>query len=117
MSWDKSTIEGREFAEFQEFVLNRENESEMSLWIGSEYPCMNLLIKGEIAHMCYFPSRDHPGYISQNGQNNEGSILINGSDHIEVPTDSIISVNTALEAAKEFCETSALPKNSKWLEL
>ena len=117
MRRDKYIVKAHDFEKVQKLLSNREQQSEISLWLGSGYPCMNLLVKGETAHVCFFPSYNHPGYISQNGQDIERSTLINEKDHIEVPVSSIISVDAALEAAKEFCATTVLPKNSEWLEL
>jgi len=57
--------------ELQQSVLGREKASEPSFWLGYAYPRMNLLTKGDVAYICYFPIYDHPGYISQSDKNLE----------------------------------------------
>ncbi len=105
------------FEELQKHISNLEHESEMSFWLGSGYPCMNFLAKGDASYLCYFPGQDRSCYISQNGQNVEGVTLINENEQAEVPLDTIISRSEALEAAREFFQSKHLPKCIQWLEL
>ena len=117
MDQSESVVEVDEFDEFQKTATNLGPDSEVSYWLGSGYPCMNLVIKGDASYLCFFSGQDHICYISQNGQKVEGTILIHEEEQMEVPLDTIISTSEAIEAARKFFQSKNLPKCVQWLEL
>lgn len=91
---------------------------------GREFPYLNILIKGNIAVVYFFPEDDHPGFVSTGnvlGMNQDGretfSISKYQADDIDVPNDAIISHSAATSAAKEFFESAKIPASVKWFEL
>ena len=110
-------MEIRTIEEFANFLQDSKLNGELGLWFGEGYPVLNIYIKGNLAYLHYFPGEGHPGYKSLNGKEHTKMVLVNAEDSIEVSDDSLLEVNTALEAAKEFLTVKSKPKGVSWLEL
>jgi hypothetical protein len=106
-------------------ILSRRNDGGYnSFWLTNEekYPTISLLAKDGLAYMHFFPKDRHSGFRSV------GSIVkpVNGmtafrldspEEEQMITNDGIIPFYAALDAAKEFLETKAMPGCIPWFEL
>lgn len=107
-------------ADLQKALDFSRNQSEFSIWISlgdSQYPYINVLIKGDLAYVHYFEKEGHPGYQSIGRSTEDGMITINEEDQMIVPMDTLVSVDKAAKAGQEFLKTHILPNAIEWLEL
>ena len=89
-----------------------------------EFPYLNVLIKGNIAVLYFFPENGHPGFVSTGNmlsldQNGSDSFSISKypGDDIEVPNNALVPRSIATLAAQEFFESGKIPASVKWFEL
>lgn len=88
---------------------------------GYEYPLLTVHIKGEMAVVHYLPEDGNPGFKSQGQLLEPGSLVefydsVCG-DPITVPSESVVRVSDAVQAAIEFLQNGGLPTDIDWLEL
>jgi hypothetical protein len=86
-------------------------------------PAINIMVKGDLAYVHYFPEGRHPGFASVGTV----SSLISGGDTIFYPDDTddtfeivneaVVRFSDALKVAQEFAVSPALPKSIQWSEL
>lgn len=96
---------------------NMDIDQELSLWIGSNYLTLNILVNDGFAYLHCFPAEKHPGFKSLNGMPHTRMVLVNTEDDIEVSDDSLVDLDSAFRAGKEFIQTKSIPKEIEWLEL
>lgn len=118
----------KECSDFEELreILDKRTEKGVNEFIIStneKFPYMIMSVKGEYACLSYFREEDDPGYSSVNNVpilDKDGiSIFYTNTDseEIEVANYSIIKIEDAVSAVKEFFETQQLPKCIEWEEL
>jgi len=97
-----------------------------SLWLAHErggHPALNILIRGKIAYVHYFPEPRHPGFQSVGkcdgltAGKTSTFCVDSATNPIEVINDAIVSVCAAEAAAKEFLRSPKLPASIEWTEL
>jgi hypothetical protein len=96
-----------------------------SFWLShgvDEFPSINILVKGGLAYVQYFPQRAQAGFASlakePGPKPGETSIfLLDPTEKVWVRNDALVPFQDALKAAQEFAISKALPKCIQWLEL
>ena len=95
-------------------------------WLSTEsgFPALSIQVRGSLACLHYFPSADHPGYISKNkgGNISVGEIVVFATntpeEEIEVYGENIVGIEEAFLAANEFVvDPFRLPPSTRWIEL
>lgn len=105
-------------------ILRRRFDRTNEFWLahdGAKHPSLAILVRGDLACLHYFPTEQHPGFLSQGyveELNPSGATaFVIGGEETEIPNTAVIRLNEAVESAKEFLLSNALPKSTKWLEL
>jgi hypothetical protein len=93
-----------------------------SFWLRHEskrYPAINIMVKGGLAYVHYFPGHGHPGYASVaksfGPRPNETSIFfVRSNEKVWVLNSALIPFSDALKVAQEFATSTAMPKCIRW---
>ena len=80
----------------------------------SGFPCLAVLIKGDIAAVTYFPDDGHAGYTAA-GSGDFREFADFGM--YEIHGDMVISADKAASLAEEFFLTGKKPCGTEWTEL
>jgi hypothetical protein len=97
-----------------------------AFWLSHEsnkYPAINILVRGDLAYVHYFPKHRHPGFASIGtvpGLSPGGDTSFYPSDSnetLEILNDAVVRFEDALRVAQEFAVSPTLPKSIQWLEL
>lgn len=85
------------------------------VWVSGEdsYPCLSILISGENACVNYFGTDENDLWLSQSDSSQSVTFYPDGAEW-DCPADAVVSVETALECIREFCQTLARPANILW---
>lgn len=112
--------------DIEEIMAHRYKGNVNAFWLShgaNNFPVMLVLVKENVASLHFFTKDRDPGLSSighVNGYESGGISIFymnNAEEEHEVSNDSIILVNLAICAAKEFQITKSLPKCVEWLEL
>jgi hypothetical protein len=100
-------------------VLSLRNENSTNeFWISrisDSYPCMALLVKGDSAHVSYFPEDGQPGFVSLNGADSSGETVF--IKDFVLDSENMVEYDEAVTAVLRFYESPEMPNNLDWLEL
>src|SRR5689334_2287012 len=81
-----------------------DDANEFFLFPAPRYPLLAVLSRADSACVHYFPTQEHPGFVSMG--NEEGSAVAfytnTPSERMEVAAEHVIPFSRALEAAKQF---------------
>jgi len=108
-----------------EAVLNRRHLGDVNaFWLATEsggFPTLMVLVKECLAVLHYLPTADEPGLRSL-GENQDGEIMHfsispSSADDVQEPSDAIVTLDAAWQAAKEFFDSRTLPQSIRWKEL
>jgi hypothetical protein len=91
----------------------------------SDYPALDIYVRGDLAVIYYVPEGGQAGYVSLGGKidlspKEVTTFSIDGLDPgetIDVPNGSVVLFSEALEVAKEFFHFQVLPRSIKWRQL
>lgn len=108
-------------------LRTRNDKGENAFWItrgDDKFPMLSVLIRGELATLQYF-RKDRDAGLASVGQKpttlKENVIAFpisqNSADDLLIQSDSLISVEKAIKAVREFFESGEVPKSVEWLEL
>ena len=108
-----------------EAILSRRRPGNFNtFWLATEsggFPLLMILVKRDLAVLHYLPVEDLPGLRSMGEVRSRElihfSISQNSADDIQEPSDALVTLGTAWEAAKEFFASRQLPRSVKWEEL
>jgi hypothetical protein len=111
--------------ELEAILKKRHGAGINSFWLGhvaGGFPAINIVVKGDLAHVHYFPNEDHPGFASlaklPGPTPNETSVFfIRPKEKIWVLNDEVVPFSEALKAAQEFALSEAMPKCIQWRSL
>ena len=112
--------------EILEIVLNMQFGTGVNeFWISGEEdnPCLAILVNNSYANLTYFPEDGHPGFqsVGMDTDLDLGEITVfytnTPEEEMEINNDAVVPFEIALNAAKEFYLTSALPTCLEWTEL
>src|ERR1700681_3617650 len=90
-----------------------------SFWLshGDElFPVINLLVRGDLAYLEYFPSEGHPGFVSVGGSPNlsPGGCTTffpdDTNETLQISNEAVIPFSDALKAALEFSVSTTMPR-------
>ena len=90
------------------------------IWIGSEerYPCLAILINKELACVHYFLNDYGDAYQSIGNYKETNTVeFIAGGEKTELPYYSVVTLDKAIECAKQFFLVQNLPSCIEWNEL
>ena len=89
-----------------------------------EYPYLALHLNGDVAYLHYFPSDGHPGFqpTVPDGTDVVADVHFLNLDGTEsgafdMPRSTLISVDDAVTAVREFARDSEPPPSIEWFEL
>ena len=90
----------------------------------SEFPYLSIHINGGLAYVHYFTGKDHPGYQPTGMNPDEQYIDVHflnmdglEAGAIDMPDNTLVSSEIAIQAACEFLKSGARPEFIKWTEL
>lgn len=88
------------------------------IWIydETEYPCLAILINSGFACVHYFLNDNGDMWQSVGYGNEAIKFEING-EKTDMPADAVVSLDVAIECAKQFYETHTRPICIEWREL
>jgi hypothetical protein len=107
-------------------LSKRDGAGRNSFWLshGAElYPVINILAKGDLAYLGYFPSDGHPGFASvcRSLKLSPGGYTTfypdDTNETLEIMNEAVVPFLDALKAAQEFSISKTLPKCIQWFEL
>jgi hypothetical protein len=113
--------------ELETILMRRHGSGYNSFWLSrgdEEYPTLSLLVKDGLATLNYVPEENDAGFRSggnladlKAGEMTTFSINSNRADDVVVLNDAVLPFSAALQAAKEFFASRALPQSIEWLRL
>ena len=125
--WERNgNHEVRTADQLNAILLNRhrvDSASVNSFWLShaSRFPCMSIMVTDELATVWYAPKEGHAGYVSSTTIDTleKGGVTLFDLDgqRQEVGNHMIVKWPEAVQAAREFLESSGLPHSIQWLEL
>ena len=109
-----------------EVALNRRHGIGInSFWLGhvaGGFPAINIVVKGDLAHVHYFPKEGHPGFASQAKlpvprPDETSAFFIRPKEKIWILNGEVIPFSEALKAAQEFALSRTMPQCLRWTSL
>lgn len=88
------------------------------IWLNgsADYPCLSILINGSYACVHYFLNDE--GDVWQSiGHDDKDVTFVSNGDRSDLPADCIISLDRAVECARQFYDTLDRPTCIEWREL
>jgi Immunity protein Imm1 len=113
-------------ADIEAALRKRHGAGRNAFWLshGTEpFPAINIMVKGYLAHVHYFPKERHPGFASIGrlpdlGPDGDTVFVMNSSDEpVEIMNDAVVVLSDALKVAQEFAISATMPKCIQWYEL
>lgn len=88
------------------------------IWLNgdTDYPCLAILINGNYACVHYFLN-DEGNMWQSVGYGDKDVAFVSNGDQSDMPADSVISLEKAMECVKQFYDTSDKPNCIEWREL
>ena len=121
-----TTWDVRNPADIEAVLSKRHGTGRNGFWLsyGSEKnPAINILVKGELAYILYFPKEGHPGFASVGmlsslePQGDTSFFPDHTNESLEIMNDAVVRFSDALRVAQEFAISPELPKSIQWSEL
>jgi hypothetical protein len=117
---DITTPQGLEAA-----LSRRYGDGRNSFWLAHEagkFPAINIMVRGELAYVHYFPMERHAGFASvakvPSLRPDETSIFfLYPTEKVWAPNEALIPFSEALKAAQEFAISNTMPKCIAWFKL
>jgi immunity protein Imm1 of predicted polymorphic toxin system len=96
-----------------------------SFWLShgaEEFPAINIMVKGDLAYVHYFPQERHPGFASAAKElvpkpNETSTFFVYPTEKVWVLNSALIPFSDALKVAQEFAVSKAMPRCIQWSEL
>jgi hypothetical protein len=124
---DNNQITVSRLAELDALLMKRRSDGANAFWLahdGKQYPHLALLVKGELASVHYFPEDSDAGYIPSGNlaqlpvrEMSRFSISKHQADDVHVVNDSVLPMSVAVQVAREFFRSDALPTAITWEKL
>ncbi len=104
--------------ELENFIMKSSLNKFDEIWLSEndDYPCLVILLNGDYACVHYFLNDQGDMWQSVGYGDKDISFVING-DRTDMPADCIISLDKAIECAKQFYDTFDKPSCIEWEEL
>jgi Immunity protein Imm1 len=126
MRWSGSSSSAiSDAAELERYLRRERTSGKCEFWIGGQiegYPQLVVCLNGKLAYLHYFAEVGHAGFHSLGelpGLDPNGTthfLLADDPEH-EILNYSIVTFDTALQAAKEFFVSGKQPTCLNWFEL
>ena len=87
------------------------------IWLSgdSEYPCLAVLVNGDMACVHYF---EEDGIMWQScGDFSKGTVFLAGGEEWYAPADTVVSIESAICCAEEFFDSMKRPDCIEWQRL
>ena len=114
----KGDFEIKSWDELEQQIRESSSNPYDDIWISgeTEYPCLAVLINGSYACVHFFLNEEGDMWQSV-GEGDKDMVFVNNGEESEMPADSIISLERAVECAKQFYQTKKKPTCIEWREL
>jgi hypothetical protein len=117
-----TTVEATKHEDIESALSRRRADGFNSFWLshGTElFPTISITVKGDLAHLHYFPGGDHPGYASLTSApppwpQGTRCFFLRPREKITVRNDELVDFSHAVRAAQEFAVSTAKPKCIQW---
>lgn len=86
-------------------------------------PAINIMVRGDLAYVHYFPKDRHPGFASIGtvpslSLGGDTSFFPDNTEEtFEILNEAVVQFADALKVAQEFAVSPELPKSIQWSEL
>lgn len=97
-------------------IITDSLNNEIWLNIGSEYPCLAILINGKYACIHYFENNNGVSFQSVGNVNKEVAFIAGGTEWT-APTEAVVTLDEAVMCAENFIDTLSRPEYIEWTEL
>lgn len=89
------------------------------IWINgnTEYPCLAILLNGNYACVHYFLNDQGDMWQSVGHGDIDVAFVAGNGDKSDMPSDCVISLEEAIDCAKQFYDTLEKPTCIEWREL
>ncbi len=114
----KGNFKCQSWNELKDFITKSSFNSLDDIWINGndDYPCLAILINREHACVHYFLDGDGNMWQSVGYGKEDVAFVCNGEKSV-MPANSVISLDKALECAKQFFQTLERPSCIEWRDL
>jgi hypothetical protein len=120
-----SECEATDPADIDAALSKRHGDGLNSFWLShgaEEFPVINILVKGDLAYVHYFPKERHPGFASAakipGPRPDETSVFFEyPTEQMWILNGALIPFSGALKAAREFALSATRPNCIQWSKL
>lgn len=102
---------------------HRDSHGSTSLWLSSvdaEYPCLAVMITGQLAALHWFPVEGNAGHQSRCADVVTGDVRFIENEHgaeMWLPRSAAVGIELALRCVQQFVVDSERPAAISWVEL
>jgi hypothetical protein len=112
-------------ADIEAALSKRHDGGINSFWLSheaEEFPAINIMVKGGLAYVHYFPQERRAGFASVAEvpgprPNETSALLLSPTEKIWVRNGALIPFSKALKVAQEFAVSKTMPRCIRWFEL
>ena len=113
-------------ADIETALSERHRAGRNAFWLfhaAELFPAINIMVKGDLSYVHYFPKERHPGFSSVGRvpglrRNGNTVLFMNSSDEpVEIMNEAVVLFSDALKVAQEFAVSATMPKCIQWFEL
>ncbi len=104
--------------ELENLIRNSSQNPFDDIWLSgnTDYPCLAILVNGNYASVHYFLNDEGDMWQSV-GCGEQDIVFETNGDRTEMPADCIITLDKAIECAKQFYDNFDRPVCIEWREL
>ncbi len=115
---NKGDFECHSWGELENLIKESALNPFDDIWISGdrEYPCLAVLVNADFACVHYFLNEDGDVWQSV-GYGDKDVTFVCGGQESDIPADCVISIDKAIECAKEFYQSPERPRCIAWREL
>lgn len=113
-------FECKSWKEIEDFIRKSSCNPYDDIWISEEasgYPCLAILVNGKYACVHYFLEDEEDMWQSVGDGEEDVDFISNGNEKTRMPAESVISLEKALQCARQFYDTQKQPDCIEWREL
>lgn len=97
-------------------IIKCSSNDDIWLNIGSEYPCLAILVNGKYACIHYFENNNGVSFQSV-GDVNKEVVFIAGGTEWTAPPEAVVTLDEAVMCTENFIDTLSRPECIEWTEL
>lgn len=105
--------------ELENFIRKSSLKQFDDIWLSgnTEYPCLAILVKGSYACVHYFLNDEGDMWQSVGYGDLDITFILSNGDESDKPADCVISINEAIQCARQFYGKLDKPDCIEWREL